>query len=96
MGKRGPRDIEYLTRRQRAVIRFHVQGMPVQRIADIMGYSRTWVSELINSPAGKDYGNALFDDGFEFTVNRVSPDLCRGGNGTPEAIPCPQCAWHAI
>jgi len=59
MGKRGPRDIEFLSRRQRAVIFLRVQGKTHAEIAEFTGYTRSWVAELCNSSAGKAHAQAL-------------------------------------
>ena len=55
MAHRGPRDVEYLSLRQRAVIHHYVMGKTHKGIAEITGYTYKHVSILITSQAGRKY-----------------------------------------
>ena len=50
-----PKDVEYLSRRQRAAIRLRVWGCSVAEVSDLTGYSQHRVSQIVNSPAGRTY-----------------------------------------
>ena len=96
MADRGPRDVEYLSPRQRAVIRHRVDGKTHAEIARITGYCRTWVTEIINSPAGREFSRQLWDRIPDRMADNRHLLEARARVEAGEFVPCVGCPWHLI